>query len=217
MSWEVSVEFNPSNSPVTANAGPPVQGFYKVASNNSRFVPPTGGKKPYIELTLSIIESSHDASEIGNSIREFVNVPSSDQSDDKRAWTERFLKTAMVGLGHDAASIATANGPLTLGSGVFDGREGYIHYEPYVGGRQVHQVLRHLGSMPTSTHAVSRATSRCRCGTSLRPRSMRLAQQRRLRRASCPQPPPSPRLRKLRFPTVRRQRPWPRSWDNALS
>ncbi len=134
MSWEVSVEFNPSNSPVTANAGPPVQGFYKVASNNSRFVPPTGGKKPYIELTLSIIESSHDASEIGNSIREFVNVPSSDQSDDKRAWTERFLKTAMVGLGHDAASIATANGPLTLGSGVFDGREGYIHYEPYVAG-----------------------------------------------------------------------------------
>jgi len=134
MSWEVAVTFDASNAPLTANAGPPVLGFYKVGANASKFVPANGSKKPYIELTLSIIEASHATSEVGNSVREFVNVPTLDQPADKRAWTERFLKTAMVGLGHDPQAIASANGAMKLSEAVFDGREGYIHYEPYVVG-----------------------------------------------------------------------------------
>jgi hypothetical protein len=134
MTWEVTVNFNSNNAPVIAGESQPVMGFYKARCTASKFFPFKDGKKPYIELTLSIVESSHDAGEIGNTLRERVNVPHESQDPKNAAWTEKFLKTTLIGLGHDPAQVSQANGAMSLGANAFDGREGYLFYEPYTPG-----------------------------------------------------------------------------------
>jgi hypothetical protein len=130
--WSITVNFNAANAPVEARQGQATMGFYKVRCADTTYYPPTDdGKKPFIKLLLSITESAHDASEVGNNVTDRVNVPTEQQSDSARAWTERFLKTTLIGLGHDKAQVAGANGGVTLNSEAFKGREGFMHYEPY--------------------------------------------------------------------------------------
>ena len=108
-----------------------MQGFYKVQYTNAEFYPFKDGKKPFIQLTLTISESAHDAGEVNNTLRDRVNVPHESQTTSAKEWTEKFLKTTMIGLGHDAAQVSGLSGALTLGPTVFVGREGVMHYEPY--------------------------------------------------------------------------------------
>ena len=130
--WAITVNFSAANAPVEARQGQAAMGFYKVRCADTTYYPPTDdGKKPFIKLSLSIIESAHDTAQMGNTVTDRVNVPTEQQSDSARAWTERFLKTTLIGLGHDKAQVAGANGGVTLKADAFQGREGYMHYEPY--------------------------------------------------------------------------------------
>ena len=130
--WSVTVNFSPDNAPVVARQGQASMGFYKVRCTDTTYYPPTDdGKKPFIRLSLSITEAAHDATEMGNTVTDRVNVPTEQQSPEARAWTERFLKTTLIGLGHNQDEVAGANGGVTLNSEAFQGREGYMHYEPY--------------------------------------------------------------------------------------
>ena len=130
--WSVTVNFSPDNAPVEARQGQATMGFYRVRCTDTTYYPPTAdGKKPFIRLRLSIIEAAHDASEMGNTITDRVNVPTEQQTPEARAWTGRFLKTTLIGLGHDRAQVAGASGGVNLNAQAFAGREGYLHYEPY--------------------------------------------------------------------------------------
>ena len=130
--WSVTVNFSSDNAPVEARQGQATMGFYKVRCTDTTYYPPTDdGKKPFIRLLLSITEAAHDAGEMGNTITDRVNVPTEQQSPEARAWTERFLKTTLIGLGHDRAQVAGANGGVNLNASAFEGKEGYLHYEPY--------------------------------------------------------------------------------------
>tara|TARA_R110002060_G_scaffold43038_2_gene54538 strand:+ start:100 stop:756 length:657 start_codon:yes stop_codon:yes gene_type:complete len=130
--WSINVNFNPDNTPVEARQGQAGMGFYKVRCSDTTYYPLTDdGKKPFIRLALSITESAHDTAEVGNTVSDRVNVPSDAQTPDARAWTERFLKTTLIGLGHDKAEVSGAAGGITLNSEAFKGSEGYMHYEPY--------------------------------------------------------------------------------------
>lgn len=130
--WQITVNFNSNNTPIEARQGQASMGFYKVRCGEAQYYPPTDdGKKPFVRLRLNITESAHDAAEVGNVVSDRVNVPTDAQSTEARAWTERFLKATLIGLGHDRGGITSANGGINLGCEAFLGREGYLHYEPY--------------------------------------------------------------------------------------
>ena len=130
--WQITVNFNSNNTPIEARQGQASMGFYKVRCGEAQYYPPTDdGKKPFVRLRLNITESAHDAAEVGNVVSDRVNVPTDAQSTEARAWTERFLKATLIGLGHDRGGITNANGGINLGCEAFLGREGYLHYEPY--------------------------------------------------------------------------------------
>ena len=130
--WSITVNFNAANAPVEARQGQAGMGFYKVRCSGTEYYPPTDdGKKPFIKLALGITEAAHDAAEVGNTVTDRVNVPTEQQTTSARAWTERFLKGTLIGLGHDKAQVVAANGNIALNADAFQGREGYLHYEPY--------------------------------------------------------------------------------------
>lgn len=131
--WQVTVNFSSNNTPIEARQGQPTMGFYRVRCGEAQYYPETeDGKKPFIRLRLSIIESAHDSGEVGNSMSDRVNLPSDSQTEAARAWTEKFLKGTLLGLGHDRKEVTTADGVVNLGPDAFMDREGYIHYEPYI-------------------------------------------------------------------------------------
>ena len=129
--WQVSVNFSSANTPVEARQDQPAMGFYRVRCSEANYFPPTDGKKPAIRLRLSIIESAHDSGEMGNTMTNWVNLPNESQTESARAWTERFLKATLIGLGHSRDEVTGANGDVPLNAGAFMAREGYIHYEGY--------------------------------------------------------------------------------------
>lgn len=129
--WQVSVNFSSANAPVEARQGQPAMGFYRVRCSEASYFPPTDGKKPAIRLRLSIIESAHDSGEMGNTMTNWVNLPNESQTESARAWTERFLKATLIGLGHSRDEVTGANGDVPLSASAFVSREGYIHYEGY--------------------------------------------------------------------------------------
>lgn len=142
--WSLSVAFHTNVKAAGVKRAEPPKGIYRVKvgvsqvgfSKDDKTKQPDPNR-PYIFQPCVVIAAcpsgafKGDENAKGIEISVYATVPNNTQDAKAQEWSEAFLKKNLVALGHPEAAIMGLNGGVNLsGPAAFDGREGWLFYEP---------------------------------------------------------------------------------------